>query len=227
MIRFLLVTTLLVTTSRIALATDAQELLRNVTNKLQGVQTYVADVRIKVDIAFLKAPESKATIYFKAPNRTAIDAPGFAMIPKQGADLSAANILRRPHQAIDGGTAPFQGKTLRRVKVLPTEENADIVVATLWIDEEQLIVRKVETTTKQGGTVVAELVYDNAQARSFGLPSYAKLMLDIGSFELPKTMTGDFDAPSKQSNGKSQKAIVEVWYSSYTFNKPIPEEKFK
>jgi len=208
-------------------AQPAQELLDKVKSRLGSVRTYVANVRIKVDVAFLKAPESTATLYFKAPNKTHIESEGFAMIPKQGADLSAARLLSKPYNSVDLGSTTFQGVSLRRVKVIPSEDDADVVVATLWIDPALAIVRKVELNMRVGGTVVAELVYDNATARDFGLPSYAKLMFDIANMELPKSMTGDFeDSPATTSGKKSTKASVELWYSKYSFNVQIPDATF-
>jgi hypothetical protein len=116
---------------------------------------------------------------------------------------------------------------LRKVKILPAEESSDIVVATLWIDESTLNVRKIESTMKKGGTVVAELVYNDAASAAYGMPSYVKLMMDVGAFEIPKTMTGDFDAPARDNSKAAQKATVQVSYKSVEFNKPLPEKVFK
>lgn len=205
----------------------AQELLSSVKARTGSVRTYTTAVRIKVDVPFLKAPESTATMYFKAPDKTHIESEGFAMIPKQGADLSAARLLNKPYSAVDLGTAMFQGASLRKVKVVPLDDDPDVVVATLWIDAGLAIVRKVEISMRAGGTVVGELVYDNAKAREYGLPSYAKLMFDVPKFELPKTMTGDFDAPAADGGKGPLKAVVELWYSKYQFNIAIPESQFK
>jgi hypothetical protein len=212
-----------------ALGQTAQDLLSAVKTKITTVKTYTTAVRIKVDVPFLKAPESTATMYFKAPDKTHIESDGFAMIPKQGADLSAARLLSKPYSAVDMGTATFQGASLRRVKVVPLDDDPDVVVATLWIDAGLAIVRKIEVSMRAGGTVVGELVYDNAKAREYGLPSYAKLMFDVPRFELPKTMTGDFDAPAAApgDDKKPLKANVELWYSKYEFNVVIPDSKFR
>jgi hypothetical protein len=190
-------------------APDATSIVAAVKAKLDKVSTYKATVRIKVDVPFMKVPDADATVYFKAPDRTAIESKGFAMLPKQSADLTAMRLLSRPYVAIDVGTASFQGQTLRKIKVLPSDDAGDIVVA-----------------TKKGGTVVAELVYGDKLARTYALPSYVKLVFDIGAFEIPKTMSGDFDAP-KQDNSKPKRATVELQYSNYTFNKPIPDKVFK
>jgi hypothetical protein len=52
-------------------------------------------------------------------------------------------------------------------------------------------------------------------------------MMDVGAFEIPKTMTGDFDAPARDNSKAAQKATVQVSYKSVEFNKPLPEKVFK
>ena len=225
MIKHLLLVLVAVTAS--SAATDANALLEAVKAKMDKVTTYKAVVAITVDVPFMKVPPSEATLYYKAPDKTAFQAKGFAMLPKQGADLTAARLLRRPYAAVDAGTATFQGIAIRKVKVLPAEENADIVVATLWIDPATSNIRKIESTMKKGGTVVAELVYGDATSAAYGMPSYVKLMMDVGAFEIPKTMTGDFDRPKTEASKGPQKATVQLAYKSVEFNKSIPDNVFR
>lgn len=207
--------------------TDASGLLQAIKAKTDKVSTYKAVVGITVDVPFMKVPPAEATLYYKAPDKTAFEAKGFAMLPKQGADVTALRLLQRPHVAIDAGTGTYKDATLRKVKVLPSDDASDVVVATLWIHEGTLQIRKVESTMKKGGTVVAELTYANESSARFGMPSYVTLTLDVGSFEIPKTMTGDFDAPKRDKTKGPQQAVVKLTYKSVEFNKPVPESVFK
>jgi len=196
----------------------ANEVLVQLKTKMERVKSYTSELTIKVDVPFMKVPVSKATLTHTAPDNTTINAPGFAMIPKQGADMSALKLLSKDFAAFDMGTEEWRGVTMRKIKVLPADESSDIVVATLWIDTTMMVARKVVSTSKKAGTVTAELVYDDVQARAYGLPSYTKLMLDIGSFEIPKSMSGDFNESSsntKPATKGAQKAIVEIWYGKY------------
>lgn len=223
-------------------ATTAQELMDQIKQRMKGARTYIADMKLKVDIPFLKAPPSEATIWFKAPNKTHIESPGFAMIPKQGADLSAATLLAAPYTAFDSGLEAFHGTTMRKIRIIPLDDDAEIAVATVWVDTTQMVPRKVVSTAKRGGTFTAELVYANEEARQFCLPSYIKLFFDIGEFKLPKTMTGDFDeeedGDQNTENGHQRaagneeraldknKAIVQIWYKNYRINVPIADSVF-
>ena len=202
-------------------AMDANALLEAMKKRMQSVKKYTADLKLKVDIPFMKVPDADAKLTFKAPNTTKIESKSFAMLPKQGPELNALNILQGGYAAVDMGTETVSGKPLRKVKVLPADEASNIVVATLWIDEASLLARKVTSTTKAGGSVTAELTYDNPKAAAYCLPSYIKLMMEVPAFEIPRSITGDFDeqsTPKKQTSkdGKT-KATVQIWYTKYTF----------
>jgi hypothetical protein len=45
------------------------------------------------------------------------------------------------------------------VKVLPADNNSDVVLTTLYIDETNLLIKKSTTTTKENGTYDVELFY--------------------------------------------------------------------
>lgn len=202
-------------------ATDAKTLLLSIRKRMESSGKYTADLRLKVDIPFLKAPEATATLTFTPPNSTKITSKGFAMIPKQSTELSALSLLSGEFAAIDMGTESWKGLTLRKIKIIPADESGNIVVATLFVDEAALLTRKVTATGKTGGTVMAELTYDNAKAAAFCLPSYMKIMMEVPNFEIPRSITGDFNEssqPKKPSdpNGKT-KATVEIWYERYRF----------
>lgn len=202
-------------------ATDAKALLLSIRKRMESSGKYTADLRLKVDIPFLKAPEATATLVFTPPNSTKISSKGFAMIPKQSTELSALSLLSGEFAAIDMGTESWKGLTLRKIKIIPADESGNIVVATLFVDEAALLTRKVTATGKTGGTVMAELTYDNAKAAAFSLPSYMKIMMEVPNFEIPRSITGDFNEssqPKKASdpNGKT-KATVEIWYVKYRF----------
>ncbi|HEY2727331.1 MAG TPA: hypothetical protein VGI61_09175, partial [Parafilimonas sp.] len=50
-------------------AQDVTELINKVKAKLDKVNDYTASGILKTDVAFIKAPVSKVTIYYKKPNR--------------------------------------------------------------------------------------------------------------------------------------------------------------
>lgn len=223
-------------------AATAQDVMEAIRTRMQGAKSYIATMTIKVDISFLKAPEATATMWFKAPDKTHIESPTFAMIPKQGADLNAMKLLSQPFTAVDAGVEAVGSKKMKKIRILPLEESSPVAVATAWIDTTQMVPVKVSTTLKKGGTFTAELTYANAAARKYCLPSFARLSFDVANFELPKTISGEFRnsqedakkaaASAKASKGsgtkdsKDTKAVVEIRYTDYKINVPISDSKF-
>ncbi len=224
MIRLLPLFALIAATN--ALAQTPARVIAQIEEKLKSVKSYTTSLNLKVDVPFIEAPPSKATLYYKAPDKSHLEAEGFAMLPKQGADLNVTRLLAQPHVAVDAGREEFQGVTMRKIKVLPADDQSPVAVATFLIDTTMMLPRKVITTTRSGGTLVAELVYDNAAASAYALPSYTKLVLEIPMMDLPRTMTGDFDKKKRDQPNKPVKAIVEIWYTNYRFNIPIPDSVF-
>jgi outer membrane lipoprotein-sorting protein len=119
------------------------------------------------------------------------------------------------------------------VKTIPNSDSSEVILSTLWVDAAESVIRKVETTSKKGGTTQIELSYDNYE---FGLPSQIKLSFNLGDVKMPVNL-------SKQSNEKTNidkknrrrrglpedeplKGSVIMTYKNYQINKGIPDSFF-
>ena len=69
-------------------AKDPDTLVAMVKNEFDKIEDYEVDVVIKIDINFLKVPESKAKIFFKKPDKVRLKSEGFALLPKEGLNFS-------------------------------------------------------------------------------------------------------------------------------------------
>ncbi|MEW6702007.1 MAG: hypothetical protein AB1298_04745, partial [Bacteroidota bacterium] len=150
---------------------EAEKILDAVKKKFDAIRDYEVDVSIKLDFEFVKMPDTKAKIYFKQPDKVKIDAKGFAMLPKQSLNFSPKQFLSGNYTAIYVKTETVNGNKLDLVKIIPESDSAGIVLSTLWIDQIEHIVKKVETTGKRSGTIKIELTYNN---KNLGLPSQLK-----------------------------------------------------
>jgi hypothetical protein len=213
MMRVTLLIVLTALSASFTYARTADALLKELRAKMTRAKSYTAQLKIKVDVPFMRVPDMTATLKHTAPDKTTIDAPGFAMLPKDGVDLGALKMLSKDFTAIDMGVE----NSMRKIKVLPSDESSDIVVATIWVDTTAMVARKVVSTTKKAGTVTIELSYDNAKARSYALPSFTKISMEMDALKIPKSISGDFDGNSRKPAAKPGpvKAIVQVWYESY------------
>jgi outer membrane lipoprotein-sorting protein len=207
---------------------DAMVLVQKVKAKMDKVQNYSATGRLRTDVAFLKVPVARVSIYYKQPNRFRISKEkGISILPKGGVSVNMQNVLANPQfVAIDAGTATVQGTAVRVVKVLPTDNSSDVVLTTLYIDEKQLLIKRSTTTTKENGTYDVELFY--GKWADHALPDKTVFSFNTKDYKLPKGVTLEFDDGEKPDAGKlkNKKGFVELTYEQYNINKGVPESYF-
>lgn len=207
---------------------DPQKILDNVVSQFNLVQDYEVDVNIKVDVEFLKVPESKAKIYFKQPDKISLKSDGFAMLPRNGFNFSPSTLLKDDYTAIYEKEEIIVGKNLTLIKVIPLGNSSDIILSTLWIDESINAIRKIESTTKINGTFTIEFSYDDKM--KFTLPTRMIFSFNIDKMNFPSSMMGNTDTRKKRTEKTTDsltKGKVYVEYSNYKVNKGIPDSVFE
>jgi outer membrane lipoprotein-sorting protein len=210
------------------IAQDANLLINKVKQKLDAVKDYSATGRLRTDVAFLKVPVAKVNVFFKQPNKFRISKEkGISILPKGGVSVNMQNVLsEKDFVAIDAGKAAVNGKELRVVKLLPTAEASDVVLTTLYIDEQELIIRKMSTTTRENGTYDVEMTY--GKWAQYALPDKTLFSFNTKDYKLPKGVTLEFDDGEKPDAGKlkNKKGYVEITYDNYQVNKGVPDSYF-
>ncbi|GEO10362.1 LolA family protein [Segetibacter aerophilus] len=211
-----------------ASAQDASALIKRVKAKLDKVNDYVAEGSMKTDVAFIKAPAGKIKVYYKRPNQFRIRrSKGISILPKGGISFNMSSLLStESFTAIPTGESIINGTKVKLIKLLPNDENSDVVLTTLYVDEANLLIRKTNTTTRENGTFEMEMNY--GKFADFGLPDKVIFAFNTKNYKIPKGVTMEFDTdePAKQ-NMKNRKGKVEITYSSYTINKGVPDSEFK
>lgn len=118
---------------------------------------------------------------------------------------------------------------LRIIKLLPKDENADVVLSTLYIDETQSLIKKSKTTTKDNGTYELEMTY--GKYAEYGLADKVIFSFNTKDYKLPKGVTFDYDDGTKKKEDadkmKNKKGKVEISYSGYIINKGVPDSVFQ
>ncbi len=209
-------------------AQDATALVKKVKAKLDKVNDYVAEGRMKTDVAFIKAPAGKVKMYFKKPNKFKVKRDGgISILPKGGVSVNMSSLLTSDQfVAIPSGDANINGTPVKVVKLLPTDENSDVVLTTLYIDEANLLIRKANSTTKENGTYEMEMIYGNYAF--YGLPDKVIFAFNTKDYKMPKGITLEFETDKPDKNKlKNRKGRVEITYTSYTINKGVPDSEFK
>lgn len=217
--------------SYFASAQDMTALVMKVKAKLDQVNDYEADGRMKTDVAFIKAPVGKVKIYFKKPNKFRLKKDGgISLLPKGGVSVNMNAIVTTDQfVALAAGEVMVGGIQTKVVKMLPVNENSDVVLTTMYIDEANLLVRKAVTTTKENGTYEIEMTYGKYAA--YGLPDKVTFSFNTKNYKLPKGLTLEFEDNEKplteEQKIKNKKGRVEITYTNYSINKGIADSVFK
>ena len=107
--------------------------------------------------------------------------------------------------------------------------NSETVLTTLYIDEKNLLIRKVTTTTRDNGTYEIEMEY--GRFAQWGLPDKVIFVFNTKGYQLPKGMTLEYEPgakpPSSTAPNKEQKGRIEIRYTGYDINKGVSDEVFK
>jgi len=214
----------------ISSAQDMMELINKVKVKLDQVNDYVAKGTLKTDVTFIKAPVGKITVYFKKPDKFKLKKDGgISILPKGGVSVSLNSIIASSNYvALSAGESIIDGVKTKIVKLLPTDENSDIILSTLYIDEADLLIRKAVTTTKENGTYEINMSY--SKYTNYALPDKIIFSFNTKDYKLPKGVTLEFEENEKTSDVnklKNKKGKVEIIYSSYTINQGVDDSVFK
>lgn len=227
-----LFTALLVLCSPVLIkAQDVNALVQKVKAKLDKVADYEASGKMKTNVAFLKVPVANVKMYYKKPDKMKIkNEKGFSFIPKGAVNINMSNSLSSgKYSVLDAGYDKIGGTTVKVVKLLPEDDNADVVLSTLYIDETNLVIRKAKTTTRENGSYELEMSY--GKYVEYGLPDKIIFSFNTKDYKLPKGVTFDFDDGSEAKKAadktKNKKGRAEISINSYSINKGIADTVFQ
>jgi hypothetical protein len=201
-------------------------LLDSINTKLNRVNDYSADVKIKLNVSFIKIPVKEAKVFYKKPDKIKMKSTGFALLPKKGINFSLAALLNKSYTSVWIKKETINGTSCDVIKIIPLVEDQDILLATVWIDRKKQLLLKVDANTKSNGSFLIDFVY-NLKSNVFDLPEKLNFTFEVNKMSLPMGITGDFDSDkAPEKNNKPQKATLSLIYSNYIVNKGIPDSFF-
>ena len=147
---------------------DVTTLVQSVKAKLDKVNDYEAAGKMKTNVAFLKVPIANIKLYYKKPGKLKIkNEKGLSFIPKGAVNINMNNILSSGrYTVLDAGADKVGSTAVKVVKLLPEDDNADVVLSTLYIDEINLVILKAKTTTRDNGSYELDMSYGKYTAFS-------------------------------------------------------------
>jgi outer membrane lipoprotein-sorting protein len=211
-------------------AQDVNVLVQKAKDKINLVNDYEANGKMKTNVVFLKVPVADIKMYFKKPNRLRIkNEKGISFVPKGAVNINMSNVLSSgKYSVLDAGNDKVGGIAVKVVKLLPEDDNADVVLSTLYIDPVSQVILKTKTTTRDNGTYELEMSYGKYIA--WGLPDKIIFSFNTKDYKMPKGVTFDFeDGTTKKTPEeklKNQKGKVELYIKSYSINKGVADSVF-
>lgn len=209
--------------------TDITALVNKAKTNLDKVNDYTATGKMKTNVAFLKVPIANITVYFKKPNKLKVTSEkGISFIPKGAVNINMSNLTATNNfTVIDAGSEIINGKSLRVAKLLPDDDENEVVLSTIYIDPTSALIYKTKTTTRNSGSYELDLTYGKYAA--YALPDKIVFSFNTKDYKLPKGVTFDFDPGSSQpvaDKTKNKKGKAELTFYSYVINKGVPDSKF-
>ena len=210
-------------------AQDEIELVKKVKAKLDKVNDYTAEGKMRIDVSFIDAPDSKVMVYYKKPDKFKVKKNGgISILPKGGVSINLGTLLgNENYDIVPGKDFKLNGTNTKVVKLLPQNENSDVVLTTLYIEEKNLVVRRATVTTKESGTYEINLNY--GKYLDWGLPDKVVFSFNTKDYKLPKGLTFEYEkGDNKKAEAlKNKKGKVEITYSGYTINKGVDDKVFQ
>jgi outer membrane lipoprotein-sorting protein len=187
---------------------DPDEILDGVKEAFKMIEDYEVDIQIKIDVDFLKVPDSEAKLYFKQPNKIHVEAEKFALLPREGLDFSPLGLLSGKYTAL-------------------YEQDGDIILSTFWVDQTRDLIIRMESTKKPTGTFTIDFTYEK-YGDNYELPSQMEFTFTVDKMMFPRGMDGQSDADDDNDNeSDSTTGKVYITYANYKVNQGLPDELFE
>ncbi len=199
-------------------------IIKNTKSTFSVVKDYSVNAAVKIEANFIKVPEMNVKIYFKQPDKVHIQSKEFAMLPKTGLNYSPSSLFYGKYSAFYVKEDTIDGAKTYVVKIIPLEDNGDVILSTLWIDKNKFVVRKIESSTKTNGTFTILLNYDFL-TNKYPLPASMKFSFDVSRMNMVPRGE-DFRRDEVKQTPKNIMGNVIITYSNYKVNKGIPDAIF-
>lgn len=197
---------------------DAVGIIALVLEGSSKVKSFEADVQIDVDVDFIRIPVKNGRVFYKAPDKFRFRATGFALVPKKGLNFSVMDMLNAQHTAIYAG----EDAQHHMLKIVPMSEDADFVLASVWIDKQSNRLMKMDVTSKSQGNYLMEFTYGDL---GYDLPETTTVSFDIQRVDIPMKFLGNLKV-DKDKIADRNKGSVRLIYSNFKINGEIPDIVF-
>ncbi|MFN0156463.1 MAG: hypothetical protein ACKVRP_00155 [Bacteroidota bacterium] len=199
---------------------SGEDVLKKVEEHSRGVEDYIVQLDVTVDLERLKVPSMKVKMYFKQPDKVHYESGSFALLPKESIALNPSQLLER--YTIEN-TRQFSdsGRSYHELSLRPKRQNTASRGLTLTVDAERWVPVLLSSSLPDGRLMSAEFTHE--QVEGHWLPALLNVKFSSDAkdedVEQPPTPTPQTRLPRKGS--------ITIRYSEYRLNTGLSDEVFE
>lgn len=202
-------------------APDPNDIIAKTREVYRSIQDFSASVQIEINVDFINIPDKSAKIIYKYPDKIKFKSKSFIMLPKKGIGFMIFKLLEGKNTVLYTGIHSINSRELYIVKIIPQEEDSDVVLATLYIDKEDHRIYRLEATSRDAGFFRTDFEYGG-----YGpLPTSNRIQFEVDKVRIPLRFLGKVDIDrSKMKSGTKGEVILR--FEEYQINEGIQDELF-
>lgn len=162
------------------------DLLR-IKKRMDSVKQFSASLILDLDVPFIKMPTKTANISYATGKKMMFTSKDFVMLPKRGLDFSLSEIFKYPFITVDRGIEKLNGRQVKVINIIPTTNQSDLALATLYMDTKAVRIVQSEINTRKEGSY--SLLMNYALLKDI-LPSYVEATFAIEKLKIPLNFMG-------------------------------------
>jgi len=163
-----------------------QDLLR-IKKRMDSVKQFSASLILDLDVPFIKMPTKTAKVNYVIGQKMKFASDDFVMLPKRGLDFSLSEIFKYPFITVDRGSEKRNGRMIKVINIIPTTNQSDLALATIYMDTKAVRVVQSEINTRKEGSYTLMMNY--AQLKDI-LPAYVEATFAIEKLKIPLNFMG-------------------------------------
>ena len=200
----------------VGMAQEVDADLMKIKKRLDAVQRFTATVVLDLDVPFIRMPTKTAQMHYEKGKQTRFASKDFVMLPKRGLDFSFDELFKYPFITVDRGMEMRNGQSLKVINVIPTDNRAELALATLYLDITNQRIMQSEINTRKEGSYTLNMHY--AKPNDI-LPDYVEATFAVERLKIPFNFMGkDTQIDRQQMKSTDKKTgVIKIQIKNYTF----------
>lgn len=187
---------------------SGKDILRRSLALTAGIRDYTADIKVTVNMPDVKVPQRLARVYFKQPDKVAIDSKGIVMIPKKAlVPGSIGAQLTRETQVAIAGKKVVDGVTTYFLKVTQAARQRTEDRLLVWVRGDRYTVERMEVYAAGRRELMVDWQYQRI----------------AGKYWLPSRLDAEVTTRSKHA----QPGTITVVFSGVKVNSGLSDKQFE